>query len=123
MSPALLAELIVVALLAMIPVRRLHAAGWASGTLFTAWVLYAVGLLVGVRFPGAFRFLVPVIAVAFVAPFVVRPERLTWLFGPRRAAPRPILDVTPPDPPGLPGPDGQAAGPRRPRGPRLGRRG
>jgi hypothetical protein len=98
MPPALLAMLLLVMLAALIPVRRLSVAGWSTGTLFTTWVLYSVGLFVGLRFPGVSRFVLPVLIVAFVLPFVAGPERLTRLFGRRRPS---VINVTPPPPPGL----------------------
>ena len=99
MSPALLAMLLLVMLAALLPVRRLSAAGWSAGALFTAWVIYALGLFVGLRLPGLARFVLPVMILAFVLPFVAGPERLTRLFGGRRA--RPVINVTPPPTPGL----------------------
>jgi hypothetical protein len=98
MPPALVAMLLIVMLAALIPVRRLSLAGWSTGTLFTTWVLYSVGLFVGLRFPGVSRFVLPVLLVAFVLPFVAGPERLTRLFGRRRP---PVINVTPPPRPGL----------------------
>ena len=86
------------------PVRRLHAAGWPVNALFTSWVLYAVGTLAAVRFPGMGRLLVPVLVIAYVAPFVAGPERLARMLGRRPADRRRIIDVTPPPAPGLPEP-------------------
>jgi len=109
MSPELLLLLLLTCLAAMIPVRRLHEAGWSANSLFTAWFLYAVSLFAGMRFPGLARFLLPVVAIAFVAPYVVGPRRLAALgrlFGARREAPRVVIDVTPKPAPGLPGTDG-----------------
>ena len=99
MSPALLAMLLIVMLAALLPVRRLSVAGWSTSALFTTWILYALGLFVGLRFPGVSRFVLPVLIVAFVLPFVAGPERLTRLFGGRR--PPVVIDVTPPPAPGL----------------------
>jgi hypothetical protein len=114
MSPELLFLFILSALVAMLPVRRLHEAGWSSGSLFTAWLLYALGLFLGMRNPALARFLVPVVAVAFAAPFLAGPRRLA-AFGRlfrARTAPRPVIDVTPRPAPGLPGPDGGPGSPR-----------
>ncbi len=91
--------LLLVMLAALIPVRRLSVAGWSAGALFTAWVVYAVGLFVGLRLPGLARFVLPVMIIAFVLPFVAGPERLARLLGRRRA--RPVINVTPPPAPGL----------------------
>jgi hypothetical protein len=116
MGPELILLLLLSGLVALLPVRRLHEAGWATGPLFTAWFLYALGLFAGMRLPGLARFLLPVVAIAFVAPFVAGPRRLAALgrlFGARPAAPHPIIDVTPPSAPGLPGPAGQVPEPPR----------
>lgn len=123
MSAALLLLFLVATLVALIPVRRLQLAGWSAGSLFTAWVLYAVGILVGVRFPGPFKLLLPILVLAYVAPFVAGPERLTRILGRRRREePHVIIDVTPPPAPGLPDPDGGRAKPRASGRRRPGRR-
>lgn len=104
MSPALLATLLVAALVALVPVWRLHIAGWPLRSLFTAWVLYAVGLFIAVRFPGPVRVLIPILVLAYVAPFVAGPERLTRALSGRRPGGGVIIDVTPRPAPGLPEP-------------------
>ncbi len=109
MSPGLLLVLLVALLLAMLPVWRLYRAGWRPGVLFGAWVVYAVGILLVLRVPGPSRFLVPILVLAFVAPFVAGPERLTRFMGPRPPRERPIIDVTPRPKTGLPRPPGDAA--------------
>ena len=106
MSPALLLILLVAGLVAMIPVWRLRAAAWSAQSLFTAWVVYAIGIFVAVRFPGPVRFLIPVLVLAYVAPFVAGPERLARILGGRREPPGVIIDVTPRPAPGLPEPPG-----------------
>jgi hypothetical protein len=119
MSPALLAMLLLVMLAALVPVRRLSVAGWSGGALFTAWVVYAVGLFVGLRLPGLARFVLPVMLVAFVLPFVAGPERLARLLGGRRT--RPVINVTPPPAPGLAEPKEAApAAPRTTQSPKAG---
>ena len=105
MSPGLLLVLLVAALLAMLPVWRLNAAGWRPGVLVTAWLVYALAIFLVVRVPGPARFLLPILVLAFVAPFVAGPERLTRVLGRRGPAPRPVIDVTPSPKPGLPDPD------------------
>ena len=98
MSPVLIAMLLLVMLAALIPVRRLSAAGWSAGSLFGAWLFYSIGLFAGLRFPGLARYVLPVLIIAFVLPYVARPERLKPLFGKRRP---PVINVTPPPAPGL----------------------
>ncbi len=104
MSPLLLLIVFVAALLALIPVWRLRIAGWPRRWLFVAWILYAVGIFAAVRAPAASRFLVPILVLAYVAPFVAGPERLTRVLRGRGAPPRPIVNVTPSPPTSLPPP-------------------
>jgi hypothetical protein len=104
MSPGLILVVLVALLLAMLPVWRLRVAGWRPGVLFWAWVVYAAVILVVLRLPGPGRFLVPILVLAFVAPFVAGPERLTRLLGPRTPPARPVIDVSPRPVPGLPEP-------------------
>jgi hypothetical protein len=95
MSPLLLLVLLVAALLALIPVWRLRIAAWRPGWLLTAWLVYTLGIILVLRVPGPARFLVPILVLAYVAPFVAGPERLTRLFGTRPGPPRRVIDVTP----------------------------
>jgi hypothetical protein len=113
MSPAVIALLLVGMLIALLPVWRLHVAGWPAGWLFTMWVVYSVGIIVGVRFPGPFRLLLPILVVLYVAPFVIRPERLSRLLNGRGRGARPVINVTPRPAPGLddPAKDDEAAEP------------
>ena len=105
MSPVLLLIVLVAALLALIPVWRLRVAGWRASWLLAAWAGYALAIFIGIRLPVATRFLLPILVLAYVAPFVAGPERLNRFAGPRREPPRPIIDVTPRPPTALPGPD------------------
>jgi len=111
MPPALLLTVLVACLLALLPVWRLRVAGWPGRSLLAAWLLYALAIVAIVRFPGPFRFLVPILVLAMVAPFVAGPERLSRALGGRRPPGRVIIDVTPTPPPGLPEPpaDDEAA--------------
>ncbi len=104
MSPAILLVVLIAMLLAMLPVWRLRVAGWRPGVLFWAWVVYTVAILAVIRLPGAGRFLAPILVLAFVAPFVAGPERLSRLFGRPTPPARPIIDVSPRPAPGLPEP-------------------
>ena len=118
MSPLLLLIVIVAGLIAMLPVWRLRRAGWPRRWLFVAWLLYAVGIFAAVRAPAASRFLIPILVLAFVAPFVAGPERLSRVLRGRSEPPRPIVNVTPHPPTRLPpgdptdgdADDGDAAG-------------
>src|SRR6188508_3243925 len=105
MSPLLLLIVVVAGLIAMIPVWRLRLAGWPRRWLVVAWLVYAIGIFAAVRAPAATRFLLPILVLAYVAPFVAGPERLTRVLrGPGEPA-RPVIDVTPPAAAGLPGGD------------------
>ena len=108
MSPALLLTFLVAGLLALLPVWRLHRAGWPSTWLATAWIVFVLGIFVGVRFPGPFRLLLPILILLYVAPFVAGPERLSKVLGGRRPDPGVIIDVTPRPAPGLPDPQRKA---------------
>jgi hypothetical protein len=101
MTAVLLLTLLVACLLAMLPVWRLRVAGWPRGWLLAAWLTYTLTIFVAIRFPGPFRVLLPVIVLAYIAPFVAGPERLTRVLAGRKPPPRPIIDVTPKPPPGL----------------------
>jgi hypothetical protein len=101
MSPLLLLIVLIACLVALLPVWRLRVAGWPRGWLLAAWITYAVAILVALWFAGSLRFLLPVIVLAFVAPFVAGPERLTRVLAGRRPPERPIVDVTPSPAPAL----------------------
>jgi hypothetical protein len=100
MTPALLLTFILSALLATLPVRRLHQAGWASGALLTAWVVYVTLIVMGLDVGAGSRYLLPVLAVLFVLPYAAgqaRLEKMGRLLGARRrTTARPVINVTPP---------------------------
>jgi hypothetical protein len=104
MSPGLVLLLILACLVAMLPVWRLRLAGWPARWLFAAWLVYALGIILAVRFAGAFRFLLPILVLAYVAPFVAGPERLARVLRGRPKEEPAIIDVTPKPAPGLPEP-------------------
>lgn len=99
-NPALLALLLVLALLALLPARRLHLAGW-SGRAVLAYYLGLLALaLAAVELRGLARFLVPILIVAYLAPFVTVDGGLGRLLGTRRTPEferrPPPKNVTPP---------------------------
>lgn len=112
MTAGLVLLLIVACLVAMLPVWRLRVAGWPARWLLAAWLVYSLGIILAVRFAGGFRFLLPILVLAYIAPFVAGPERLARVLrGRRREEPVAIIDVTPKPPPGLPAPaDGDEVG-------------
>ena len=108
-APWILALGLVVAMLVLLPARRLQLAGLSSRVIGA----YAVGLwifamAVAIR-PVAARFVVPILILAYLAPFVAAPERIGRALtrgrggrgGPGKDGPgadgRPVKDVTPPD--------------------------
>jgi hypothetical protein len=105
-TPWILAVALVLALIILIPARRLQLAGLASRTIgFYALGLWILAMLLAIR-PGATRFLIPILLVAYIAPFVAAPDAVARFLrrgrgGPGssgRLGPRPPMkDVTPPD--------------------------
>ncbi len=115
MNPALLAMILVAMLIALLPVWRLRVAGWPVRSLLVAWVLYTAGVFAVLRVPGL-RLLVPILVLAFVAPFVAGPERLSRvLHGRPRGV---VIDVTPRPAPELPEPGDEEGAPGDGRDPR-----
>ena len=118
-APWLLALGLVLAGLVLIPARRLQLAGLSGRTIgWLAFALWALAMVVAIR-PGATRVLIPILLIAYLAPFVAAPDRLGRVLsrggrsGPGRAGPpsRPPRNVTPPDPPGGPGSAGTSGAP------------
>jgi len=106
LEPLPIALALGIALLVLLPTRRLQLAGfrarWIAAYFLVTWGL---GFFLAIR-PIAARFLVPILVLLYIAPFVTAPERVTSLVrrtrtGGRRDASRPPMkNVTPPDPPG-----------------------
>ena len=102
--PALLAVGLVIGLLVLLPARRLQLGGFASRSIgLYALCLWLLGFALAIR-PGATRFLIPILLIAYLAPFVVAPERLARIVRRGRVGPGdppkpPIKNVTPPDGP------------------------
>jgi hypothetical protein len=116
-DPALLAIALVLGLVVLLPARRLQLAGFRGRSIggYAAF-LWVLAFVLAIR-PVAARFLIPILVIAYLAPFVVAPARMARIMargrGPRRVDPLrpPMKDVTPP-----PEPDGRA-GPDNPGGP------
>src|SRR4051812_50210809 len=100
MSAAVILVLLLAGLLALVPVWRLRVAGWPPAWLLGAWVTYAVLILLVMRFAGLTRFVLPVLVVAYVLPYVAGPERLARVLRGRAQASRPVINVTPEPPRG-----------------------
>jgi hypothetical protein len=110
MSPALLLTVLLAALLATLPVRRLHQAGWTTGALTTAWLIYLGGVVMGIDVGAGSKYLLPILVVLFVLPYVAgqaRLEKVGRILGARKAAvegARPVINVTPGGTAGTPEP-------------------
>jgi hypothetical protein len=95
MSPALIALVLVTALLSLVPARRLHLAGWSQAVVAGYFVALWVASVAVAWAPGATRLLVPIVIVAYLAPFVTLRAGLDRLRGgPRPPGPR---RISPPD--------------------------
>jgi hypothetical protein len=104
-TPWFIALALGLGLLILLPARRLQLAGFASRSIGAyALFLWLVAFFVAIR-PGATRFLIPILLIAYIAPFVVAPERVARVLrirrGRRDPPTPPIKNVTPP-------PDGPA---------------
>jgi hypothetical protein len=94
-----------VALLVLVPTRRLQLAGWRrdvlTGYFAAVWLLGVVVAIV----PVPARFLVPILLVAYLAPFITVRAGIDRLLGGRRRSPTgaasrpPMKNVTPPSSP------------------------
>jgi hypothetical protein len=107
MSPGTILLVGLVALLVLIPTRRLQLAGWRRESLALYFLgMWLLGAVVA-ALPAPARFLIPILLVAYLAPFVTLREGIDRLLG-RRPRPRggadpgggdgrpPMKDVTPP---------------------------
>ncbi len=110
-APVLLGLALLIAFLVLLPARRLQLAGLSSRTIGSyALILWILGFALAVR-PAGTRFLIPILIVAWIAPFIVAPHHLARVVrrgrgaeaGPADAVPPPIKNITPPDPPDEPG--------------------
>jgi hypothetical protein len=108
-APALLAIGLVLGLIVLVPARRLRLGGFASRpiALYVA-ALWLLGFILAIR-PAATRFLVPILLISYLAPFVVAPGRLSRIVQRGRGRggsgedgdppPPPMKNVTPPEEP------------------------
>jgi hypothetical protein len=70
LSPELLVVALLVALIALGPVRRLQRLGWPTSWLRTYWIVFVIcGLILG-EVPASARLLVPGLLIAGLLPFV-----------------------------------------------------
>jgi hypothetical protein len=119
-SLALVALVVAIGLLVLIPTRRLFIAGWSGRALGAYFFgVIALGVIVAeLRAPA--RFLIPLLVIAYIAPFVTARDGVRRLFGraPRAAAPRvrPAPRPSLPEPPVIVPPDDERAASARPVG-------
>ncbi len=122
-SFAFVALVVAIGLLVLVPTRRLFIAGWSGRALAVYFLgLVALGVVVAeLRAPA--RFLIPLLVVTYVAPFVTARDGVRRLFGrgPRepRAAVRPAPRPSLPEPPVVVPPDDPEAASARPVGTRT----
>ncbi|MEA2619521.1 MAG: hypothetical protein QOC97_294 [Chloroflexota bacterium] len=119
-TPALLAIALVLGLVVLLPARRLQLAGFRGRSIGAyAAFLWALAFVLAIR-PIAARFLIPILVIAYLAPFVVAPARMARMLargrgGHHEPAPPPMKNVTPPDERVAPG---GSEGPGGPGGPK-----
>ena len=102
-APWLLALALVIGLIVLIPARRLQLAGLSRVAIgsYVAF-LWGLGMLMAVR-PIGIRFLLPVLLIVYLAPFIAAPDRVARVLSRRRPDSRPpdgrppMKNVTPPD--------------------------
>ncbi len=99
-TPWLLGLGLVVALLVLIPARRLQLGGFSRRTIgLYALGLWLLGMAMAIR-PIGIRLLLPFLLIAYLAPFLGAPEQVRRVVR-RERRPRPgqppIKDVTPPE--------------------------
>ena len=100
-APALLAVGLAVGLAVLLPARRLQLAGLSSRSVGGyALCLWLLGFAVALR-PAGTRFLIPILLIAYLAPFVATPDRIARVLRRGRGAgppvaPPPMKNVTPP---------------------------
>jgi len=103
-APWLLALGLVLGLLVLIPARRLQLAGMAPRTIGAlAFMLWALAMFVAIS-PGGARVLIPILLVAYLAPFVAAPDRVGRILrrgggagGSGSGSAPPMKNVTPPE--------------------------
>ncbi len=101
-APALIAVGFVIALLVLLPARRLQLAGFRGRAIGAyALLLWILGFSLAVR-PMATRFLIPILLIAYIAPFVSRRAGCRaspgWPVAAGSRHPRqPMKNVTPPE--------------------------
>ena len=101
-APALVAVGLVLALIVLLPAYRLQLAGLSSRSIGAyALCLWLLGFALAMR-PGGTRLLIPILLIAYIAPFIAAPDRIARVLRrgrggePPIAPPPPMKNVTPP---------------------------
>ena len=100
-APALVAVGLVLSLIVLLPAYRLQLAGLSSRSIGAyALCLWLLGFALAIR-PGGTRFLIPILLIAYIAPFIAAPDRIARVLrrgrgGEPPIAPPPMKNVTPP---------------------------
>jgi hypothetical protein len=104
-APWLIGVALLLGLVVLLPARRLQLGGLSSRSIgLYAIALWALGFLLIFR-PGFIRFLLPILLIAYLAPFVAGPDRIARVSrigrrgGRGDPPPPPMKNVTPPDGP------------------------
>jgi hypothetical protein len=70
LSPELLVVALLIALIALPPIRRLQRLGWPTSWLRTYWIVFVIcGIILG-EVPSSAKLLVPGLLIAGLLPFV-----------------------------------------------------
>lgn len=96
LSPYVLGLGLVIGLLILLPARRVQLAGWSGRSIGIYAVVLWLGAMLVALLPGS-RVLVPILLIAFVAPFIAAPERVQQFLRRDGREKPPTKDVTPPD--------------------------
>ena len=80
-----------IGLLALIPTRRLYLAGWSPRALALYYLGLVILALVVAELRAPARFLIPILVVVYIAPFVTARAGLARLFGRSRRVSSPIV--------------------------------
>jgi hypothetical protein len=76
---ALLLLIAIIGLLVLIPTRRLFLAGWSPSALTAYFLVVAVLALFVAELRGPARYLIPILVIAYIAPFITARDGIARL--------------------------------------------
>ena len=76
---ALLLLIAIIGLLVLIPTRRLFLAGWSPSALTAYFLIVAVLALFVAELRGPARYLIPILVIAYIAPFITARDGIARL--------------------------------------------